>query len=484
MSEGSSLFPQLVATIGATLGAFALGNVISWPATSLLQISNEGEMALSTEQESNVVSISMIGSAVVPIFAALSFPTIGKKWTLIVLSIPFIAGWLALVFANSYSLLLAGRILTGFSGGAFVLAAPAYTAEIAEAKYRGALGALMQLMVCFGILFINLNCKTDWQLLSGLCIIFPGLLAIWMFFMPRSPIFLISKGKNEEARKALQFLRGKGAKIDGELAQLEEDVKQSASVGTVGPLQLFSSPQYLKPMAISLVLMSLQQLSGINYVLSYSTLIFKSSGSDIDSCLSSMLVGAVQVAGTLLTTLIIEKFGRKILLIISDFFICVSMIGVGVFFKMYEDCQDCQEESPQLSSTTVSPSVLVSEATVDSIGWLPLVSLMVFIFFFSIGFGPIPWIMNVELMPPEARGIAASICTSFNWIVSYLVAKFIPTLGSAIHASSCYFIFAAIAFVGTIFIIFVVPETKGKSEEDIRNLFAGNSRKDEKKVEL
>ena len=96
-------------------------------------------------------------------FAALSFPTIGKKWTLIVLSIPFIAGWLALVFANSYSLLLAGRILTGFSGGAFVLAAPAYTAEIAEAKYRGALGALMQLMVCFGILFINLNCKTDWQ---------------------------------------------------------------------------------------------------------------------------------------------------------------------------------------------------------------------------------------------------------------------------------------------------------------------------------
>ena len=93
--------------------------------------------------------------------------------------------------------------------------------------------------------------------------------------MPRSPVFLISKGKNEEARKALQFLRGKGAKIDGELAQLEEDVKQSASVGAVSPLQLFSSPQYLKPMAISLVLMSLQQLSGINYVLSYSTLIFK-----------------------------------------------------------------------------------------------------------------------------------------------------------------------------------------------------------------
>jgi predicted MFS family arabinose efflux permease len=94
---------------------------------------------------------------------AFSFPAIGKKWTLIALSVPFIGGWVVLVFANSYGMLLAGRILTGFSGGAFVLAAPAYTAEIAEAKYRGALGALMQLMVCFGILFINVNCSTNWQ---------------------------------------------------------------------------------------------------------------------------------------------------------------------------------------------------------------------------------------------------------------------------------------------------------------------------------
>ena len=82
---------------------------------------------------------------------------------MIALSVPFICGWIVLVFANSYGLLLAGRILTGFSGGAFVLAAPAYTAEIAEAKYRGALSALMQLMLCFGILFINVNCSTDWQ---------------------------------------------------------------------------------------------------------------------------------------------------------------------------------------------------------------------------------------------------------------------------------------------------------------------------------
>jgi hypothetical protein len=104
-----------------------------------------------------------------------------------------------------------------------------------------------------------------------------------MFFMPRSPVFLVSKGNMEEARKSLQFLRGKNAKIDGELAMIEEDVKQSKSMGTVGPMQLFTNPQYLKPMGISLVLMSLQQLSGINYVLSYSTLIFKVFTSSLDA---------------------------------------------------------------------------------------------------------------------------------------------------------------------------------------------------------
>jgi hypothetical protein len=126
-----------------------------------------------------------------------------------------------------------------------------------------------------------------------------------------------------------------------------------------------------------------------------------------------MMIGAIQVAGTFLTTMIIEKFGRKILLIISDFFICVSMVGVGIFFKMYENCAECQVHAIEnttsafdafnSSATTIAASGFVSEATVDKFGWLPLVSLMVFILAFSIGCGPIPWIMNVELIPPEAR---------------------------------------------------------------------------------
>ena len=216
-----------------------------------------------------------------------------------------------------------------------------------------------------------------------------------------------------------------------------------------------------------------------------------------------MLIGTVQVVGTLATTLVIDKFGRKIILVISELFMGISMIGVAVFFLLFEKCGDECETSASLVSTTVTtsvnisttilPDVLVSKTTVDSVGFLPLLSLMVFVAAFSFGAGPIPWILNVELIPPEARvsrdsyllisynccfitylfqALSASLATSFNWLVSFLVSQFIPDIGDAIGASSCYFIFSAICLMGTVFTILFVPETKGKSEDEIKNLFS------------
>ena len=115
----------------------------------------------------------------------------------------------------------------------------------------------------------------------------------------------------------------------------------------------------------------------------------------MEPCTQAMLLGAVQVAGTFLTTVVIEKAGRKVLLIISDGLVCVSMIGVGVFFYLKENCSDC--------TPTDDVAVFAEKTTIDSLGWLPLVSLMVFILAFSVGLGPIPWVLNVEMIPPEAR---------------------------------------------------------------------------------
>lgn len=97
---------------------------------------------------------------------------------------------------------------------------------------------------------------------------------------------------------------------------------------------------------------------------------------------------------------------------------------------------------------------------------------MVFIAAFSLGFGPVPWILNVELIPPEARAISSSLCTTFNWLISFLVALLVPIIGDAIGPAPCYFIFSGIALLGTIFIFVFVPETKGKTEDEIRKYFS------------
>ena len=212
------------------------------------------------------------------LLSALAFKFIGKKWTLISVSIPFMLGWLLLVLARNSAMLLVGRFITGFCGGMFVLAAPAYSSEIAETKYRGALGTMMQLMISCGILFINLNCSTDWRVLSGVCIIFPALMAVWMVFMPRSPLFLVSKGDMEGAKTSLQWFRGgSSANVESELEDIVQMVKDRKQMGHVSIGTLLTEARYLKPLGIVLALMALQQLSGINYVLGYSSLIFKVS---------------------------------------------------------------------------------------------------------------------------------------------------------------------------------------------------------------
>ena len=135
-------------------------------------------------------------------------------------------------------MLLVGRFSTGFGAGAYVMVAPAYVAEIAEDKYRGLLGTLMQLMLNLGILFVYLNCSTDWRLVSGLCIVFPALLALWMFWMPRSPVFLVSKGDVDGAKKSLQFLRGKNANVDDELEQIKDEFAESQNIGSISILEV------------------------------------------------------------------------------------------------------------------------------------------------------------------------------------------------------------------------------------------------------
>jgi len=308
---------------------------------------------------------------------------------------------------------------------------------------------LQQLMVTLGILLTDILAKyVSWRVTTGICIVVPTLMGLLMFFVPQSPFYLISKRREADARKSLTRLRGPSFNVDAEIRQIQAAVEESEAIGSVNLLDLVRKREYLRPLLISMVVMFLQQFCGINAVISYTPAIFQAAHSTMDEGTSTILVAVTQVVGTGIAVLVVDRFGRRVLLIASDGLMCVSLCALATYFTLLNDGKD-----------------------VESISWLPLVSIMCFIFAFAIGFGPLPWVLNSELFPKEAKGPAAAICASFNWLCSFLVVKFEPNLEDVMNNHGAYFLFSAICGLGTLFIIVFVPETRGKTEEQMREYF-------------
>eukprot|EP00092_Neocalanus_flemingeri_P034712 GFUD01037773.1.p1 GENE.GFUD01037773.1~~GFUD01037773.1.p1 ORF type:complete len:517 (+),score=127.69 GFUD01037773.1:69-1619(+) len=467
----SSKRNQLLATFFATIGSFGLGTVLSWPAPTLPQLSAQtcsaecgDHLVLSTEQQSWVAALINFGAFTAGPIAGILMPRYGKKWTMMLLSVPIFIGWLFLIFACNVEMLYVGRFLTGFSG-AFSLLAPGYIAEICQVEIRGALASFMQVMTMMGLLSTyTIGTWLDWRRLSAVCSVIPLLVILCLYFIPRSPMFLLSMGLKEEARSSLKFYRGGNVDVTQELLKLQASTEESTNVSTVRAVSLLSNKTYLKPLCISLMLMLLQQFSGIKVISSYIVQIFQNAGSKFDANICSIVVGVIQVTGTSISVLVVDKFGRRRLLILSEMFISIAFCMLGTFFFIQESHLPCP--TPE----TCQDQVVTAE-TVDNLAWLPLASIVTFAVAYSMGMGPLPWVLNAELFSKEAKATSSSLCASFNWLCSFMVVKFSPSIETVIGASGSYLSFAALAAVGTLLIVITVPETKGRTEEEIKQLF-------------
>lgn len=285
------------------------------------------------------------------------------------LVVPFTVGWVLVCWANSIAMLLIGRILLGFSGGAFFVVAPMYIGEIAQKEIRGALGSFFQLMVTIGILFVyavgyDLNVFT----FSIICGVLPLVFAVAFVFMPESPLYLISKDRSEDAIKSLKWLRGEHYDFSDELNELQSqhDADKNNKISIIAALKRRAT---VKALVIIVGLMFFLQLSGINIVIFYTGFIFDAAHIDIKTELAIILIGIVQVVATFIASMIVDKTGRRVLLLISISVMALCKILLGVYFFMSNNDQK----------------------SVENLGWLPVVALCLYIIVFSLGFGPIPW---------------------------------------------------------------------------------------------
>jgi len=244
---------------------------------------------------------------------------------MLLMALPFVSGWLLLALTGTLELsdpawFYAGRATTGFGAGSFALAAPIYILEISEVRIRGSLGILMQFMVTSGNVFVNgIGSVLDWEYLTWIVVAFPCLMAAMVFFMPESPYALLAKGREEQARRSLSWLRGGGDyDVEPEMERMKEALEAQKGVGSITLRDLLIKGVYLNPFLIMMTIHGVQQFCGINVIVFYLTDIFLKAGFDIDNSLaSSALVSLTQVAATGAAIFIVERTGRKILLVIS-----------------------------------------------------------------------------------------------------------------------------------------------------------------------
>ncbi|MDB6088832.1 MAG: sugar transporter [Gammaproteobacteria bacterium] len=371
----------------------------------------------------------------------------GRKKVLFVCALLFAISGIASALPTTFAAFLSARFLGGIAIGISSMVCPVYIGECAPAAVRGRLGTLFQLGIVVGIFltfFLNAaiqgsgdhawNVAFGWRWMLAAEVLPAGLLLYVLPRSPESPRWLIQKGRDDEARGILTHWVDSAA-IESEVAGIRAVAERET-----GHLSELFARRFRRPLIIAVGIAVVAQLSGINAVMYYSTRIFTAAGVGIgDAFTATVLIGFVNLVFTLAAVSLVDRAGRRLLLLIGLLLQVLSLSAVAW--------------------------LLASHAT----GAPLLVAILIFIASFAIALGPIPWLLGSEVFPAKIRGRAMSLVSFSVWVSCYAVAQTFPMLNDspAIGPAKTFCIYAAVSAAGLIFTYFWVPETKGRTLEEI-----------------
>lgn len=448
--EGRKLW-QYLASISACILAAAAGTALAWTSPVLPQLYQpDSWLVITKDQGSWISSLCALGAIAGALPSGTMADKLGRKKSLLALSVPLFLSWAIIVVTSSVGLIYVARFLVGMGVGSSCVLVPTYVSEIAETSTRGTLGAMFQLFLTVGILMVFiLGSLVSYTALAIICALVIVAFAGSFFFMPESPVWLISERRKQDATVAMEVLRGDTYNPAEELAEMQRSVEEAAG-NKLTIMQMVRVPATRKAMLASFGAMAFQQLSGINAVIFYTQTIFEASGSSLSPEVASIVVAAVQMVMSGVAAVIVDRAGRKPLLMISSGAIAASLVALGLYFNLQK-----------------------SDSDVSSLGWLPLTSLTLFMVAFSIGLGPVPWMLMGELFSAETKAVASGVAVMINWFLVFLVTKTFPSMNDSLGADVTFWIFAAIMAGATAFTQFFVLETKGKSFQEIQDELRG-----------
>lgn len=377
-------------------------------------------------------------------FAGYASHRLGRKAVLLYVSFSFTFSWLVVAYAPRLLFVILGRVVSGFCSGVCSVAVPAYLVEIATLNTRGLLSSSFQLSFAVGVFLqmaLGIFLRWSWLAVCGAAVVVIG--ALFTLFMPESPPWLVKMRRNDEALQALRFLRGRDASAEEEFDEIREH--QAEDSDHEWSWRELIRPEMYKPLAISVSLMFFQQFAGINALNAYSVKIFQDSKSALDPTVAAALVALVQILATVLSGLLMDRQGRRILYMASGSCMGLSLTAAGLHARLCEP---------------------------GSWSWVPVLAFVTYMAGFAIGFGPIPFVVTPELVPLRSRSFLLSAANVSNSCFSFVVIQTFDDLRGLAGLWGVYWAYAALTFLGVLFYWRFVPETKGLSIHEIHRSFS------------
>ncbi|GAM25716.1 hypothetical protein SAMD00019534_088910, partial [Acytostelium subglobosum LB1] len=403
-------------------------------------------------QKSFLVSIILVGAMVGSFVSGFVSDRIGRRWTLFLNNIFYLTGPLLTSFATNYSTLLAGRIITGFAVGVASAVVPTYISEVAPHYMRGALGLLRQSTITFGIMVSSLvayglvNKDNGWRYTFAIATVPSFIQVALIYWFLETPRFLVSKNRVNDAFNTIRKLDTSlpTDSVNNQIQKIKNNILEQQ--GTSGWSQLFKK-KFLRVYFIGFGISMFQQFVGINCVIYYSTAILEAAGFNKNTAiLISALVGIPQLIMMFISVWLIDRFGRRPLLLIGNI---GQIVGLGILGGAFWG----------LGSKGVIHST--------GLGWMAVFGMVFFKLMYAVGMGPIPLMVAAEIYPTKIRGKAVSIASTLNWLANFIMNISFPYLQTGLGQTGTYWLFGGISFLCFLFVYFFVPETKGVTIEEL-----------------
>uniref|UniRef100_A0A1B6DH14 Major facilitator superfamily (MFS) profile domain-containing protein n=2 Tax=Clastoptera arizonana TaxID=38151 RepID=A0A1B6DH14_9HEMI len=453
---------QVVCALFGNMGTINTGMMFGFSAVTIPQLLEpDSFIKIDQDQASWIASLSSIGTPVGCIISGYLLDVIGRKKTIITTLIPMILGWYLISAATNVEMIYCGRLLVGLGSGLLGAPSRVYTAEVTQPHLRGMLAAVASVGVSLGVTIeYVLGAFLSWPKLAFISGLIPTVALIASFFLPESPSWLLSRGFTEPGRKALQRLRGGSCDIEAEIKGLVEFAQKNNTAHKSTAKETLASilhPSAIKPFFILSSYFLIYQFSGVNPVTFYAVEIFQESGADMDKYLATILLGLIRLGFTIVSCILMRRCGRRPLTFISSVFCGLSMLFLGGY--MYKGIQWKEEGLTHLPHS-----------------WFPVFNIFLFIASSTIGYLVVPWVMIGELYPVKVRGIMGGLTTFCGHFCVFVVVKTFPLLQRTLTKPGSFWFYGTVSLVGTIFFYIMLPETKGRTLQEIEDYFSGRTK--------